>query len=63
MGSSKRSRRGIAVFNMLQHKNLKYLAPQLTAHEEALKMNDRFDIEKQQKEARYVRNQTNRSNA
>lgn len=52
MGLSKRSLKGIYAFNAIQRKNLKYLVPSLDAHEKALKLNARIDIEKAQKEAR-----------
>ena len=60
MAFSKRSLRGIAAFQTIQHswKNIKYLMPQLSDHEKALRMNERFD-----KEAQYGRNKENRSNA
>lgn len=55
MSLSKKSRRGVAVFNTIQLsiKRVKYLVPQLDLHTKALKMNERFDIEKKQKESRY----------
>lgn len=54
MALSKRSKQGLAVFSSIQlsMKNVKYLMPQLSVHEKALKQNDRFDIEKAQKEKR-----------
>lgn len=52
MGLPKRSLKGIYILNAIQRKNLKYLVPQLTAHEHAIKQNERFDIEKKQKEGR-----------
>ena len=57
MSLSKKSRRGLAVFSTIQMnvQRIKYLMPQLDMHTKALKMNERFDIEKQQKESRYER--------
>lgn len=52
MALSKRSLRGVYAMNKLQRLNIKYLEPQLSAHEDALNVNKRFDIEKAQKEAR-----------
>lgn len=57
MGLSKRSRQGIQVFNRIRQSvhQIKYLMPTTDAHDEALKANARFDIEKAQKEARLCR--------
>lgn len=60
MALSRRSKQGLAAFSAIQQgwKRIKYLMPQLSVHEKALRMNERFD-----KEARYGRNKENRSNA
>lgn len=54
MALSKRSQRGIYVFNKINSsvKRIKYLMPTTTAHEEAIKMNARFDKERLQQENR-----------
>jgi hypothetical protein len=58
MSLSKKSRRGLAIFSTIQMSvpRIKYLMPQLDLHTKALKMNERFGIEKKQKESRYERN-------
>ena len=57
MGLSKRSLKGIHAFSRIQgsRKNLPYLIQRLEAQEQAIKMNERFDVEKAQKEARVCR--------
>lgn len=55
MGLSRRSLKGIHALNAIQRKNLKYLVPQLTDHEKALKIDARMTVEKVQKEARVCR--------
>lgn len=54
MSFSKRTKRDLAVFiaKQLSTKRIKYLMPQLSVHEKALKLNARFDIETAQKEKR-----------
>jgi hypothetical protein len=57
MSLSKKSRRGLVVFSTIQMsvQRIKYLVPQLDLHTKALKMNERFDIEKKQKENQHER--------